>query len=84
VHVKVLRARRSGSAVEDDAIALDATNPAEPDDVLDAPELLDLAGAQRWASEHRRGNAGIDAKELVRRFEPSEQIVRRRRLCGCF
>ena len=43
-----------GAVLEHDLVGVDALDVAEPHDVLDPPELLELAGAERGALHHRR------------------------------
>ena len=56
----------------------------EPNDVLDAPQKLELGDGQRGRVVHGRRNIRIEAKQLPTGFQPGEQVVHTLGLCRRF
>ena len=74
----------SGLALlEHDPIGFDPSHAAEPDYVVDLPQLIDLAGTEHRDAVHRRASRRVDADQAPRCFQPIEQVVDVRRLRTC-
>ena len=63
--------------LEHDLVEVDVLDVPEAHDVVDQPELLELAGAERCALHHRRYDRAVDAEHDVARFESLVDLVDR-------
>src|SRR5271170_7132754 len=68
-------ARRHAALLQYDLVALDSAHVTEADNVLDPAENPKLGLADHRATEHRRSDAGIDAKEELLGFEARKKIL---------